>query len=37
LVWHAAIWLLWRTRNEKKIQDKVNNVIELMDMIKRSS
>jgi hypothetical protein len=36
LVWHATIWLLWRTRNEKKFQDKGNNVIELMDRIKRT-
>jgi hypothetical protein len=37
LIWHAVIWLLWRTRNEKNIQDKGNNVLELMDKIKRTS
>jgi hypothetical protein len=37
LVWHAVIWLLWRTRNEKKFQDKGNNVAEVMDRIKRTS
>jgi hypothetical protein len=37
LVWHAVIWLLWRTRNEKNFQDKGNNVAELLDRIKRTS
>jgi hypothetical protein len=34
MVWHAALWTLWRTRNEKIFLGKMIEVEEIIDKIK---
>jgi hypothetical protein len=33
LVWHAVLWTLWRTRNERIFSEKIVGPAEIFDMI----
>ena len=34
LIWHATIWLIWKARNDKIFNDKVYEVMNIVDEIK---
>jgi hypothetical protein len=34
MVWHAVVWILWRTRNDRIFSGKIVELEEIMDRIK---
>lgn len=34
LIWHATIWVIWKARNDKIFDDKVKEVLEIVEEVK---
>lgn len=34
LIWHATIWVIWKARNDKIFNDKVKEVLEIVEEVK---